>query len=107
MRFTLRKACRACPFRKSKRFPLRRARMFEIVDGVRAGFVFPCHKTTGKHYPKWRACAGWLLYQRKTKGTNAQLQVMEKAKLYRPRRLIDDGDLITTRQEIKDADWFT
>jgi hypothetical protein len=107
LKFTMRRACLACPFRRSKRFPLRRARMLGIVDAVREGSCFPCHKTSGKVYAKWRACAGWLLYQRKNKGTNAQLQIMERAKLYRPRRLIDDGDMLTTRHEIETAPWFT
>src|SRR4249920_3174023 len=106
MRFTMRKACKDCPFRKSKMFPLRRQRMLEIVDSVREGSAFPCHRTSGDPYPKWRACAGWLLYQVRTGGDNAQLQLMKRAKLYRPRRLINDGDMITTRQEIEDAEWF-
>jgi cytochrome c1 len=80
--------------------------MLNIVDSIRDGSAFPCHKTSGDPYPKWRACAGWLLYQYKRKNSNAQLQIMERAKLYRPRRLINDGDMIITRQEIEDADWF-
>ena len=107
MKFTMRKACKQCPFRKSKRFPLRRARMLGIVDCVHQGAVFPCHKTSGDPYAKWRACAGWLLYQRRNHRTNAQLQLMERAKLYRPRRLIKDPDMIVTRAEIEEAPWFT
>lgn len=107
MKFSMRKACKECPFRKSKRFPLRRARMLEIVDSVRQGGVFTCHKTSGDPYAKWRACAGWLIYQRANRQDNAQLQVMERAKLYRPRRLVKDDDMITTRAEIEDAPWFT
>jgi hypothetical protein len=106
LKFTMRRACLACPFRKSKRFPLRKGRMLEIVDSVREGSCFPCHKTSSKVYARWRACAGWLLYQIRNGGDNAQLQIMERAGLYKPHRLISGLDMITTRKEIEDADWF-
>jgi hypothetical protein len=106
VKFTMRRACLACPFRRSKRFPLRRARMLGIVDSVQEGSAFPCHKTSGKVYARWRACAGWLNYMKKNRLDNAQMQVMQRAGLYRPRRLINDPDLITTRAEIESAEWF-
>ncbi len=106
MKFNMKRACRDCPFRKSKRFPLRRGRMLEIVDGVKRGDVFPCHRTTGRPYPRWRACAGWLFYQRRNKRDNAQMQVMERAGLYFPRKLKGGPDMITTRKEIEEAPWF-
>ena len=107
MKWTMRRACEDCPFRRSRRFPLHRRRMLAICDDVKQGNVFCCHKTTGKPQSRWRACAGWLLYQRHNRQDNAAMQLAERFGVYRPRLLDDDPDVMKTRAEIESAEWFT
>ncbi len=39
------KPCDACPFCPGRFLGLRRGRVIEIVEGLRSGSSFPCHKT--------------------------------------------------------------
>lgn len=75
--------CDNCPFRADVRPFLRPARLREIIDGMRRGEHFVCHKTVDYDAPPGfdvnrRICAGSLILMRKEGGLG-NLQIVQLA----------------------------
>lgn len=84
-RYRLTTPCTSCPFRADKPFPLKYLRAKDIVNGLRQGSEFNCHKTTeetGNGKPTF--CAGALIVLEKTEGPNQLMRIAESLDLYKP-----------------------
>ena len=86
--FKLKKVCADCPFRNDRYFPMRVERAQEIVDALKMGMRFTCHKTIiygedeeGREThggEKQQFCAGALATIIKGKHANTVVQVADR-----------------------------
>lgn len=109
--FKLKRACDDCPFRKSVRFPLRRARVAEIVKG---GVAFQCHRTLwgagceerGLNGKGAQQCAGIMLMLHRSNQSNAIMRVGAFFGHFDPTKLVDDPDVFANIGECLSAEWW-
>ena len=108
MKFTLKRPCDECPFRREPFFYLEPERIEEIAT---TDSVFPCHKTTitdndtdEETTPlNAQACKGWLIVHEKQKTSSNALRIAYRLRLLTPRatpRAIRD-DVYTSFDEYK------
>lgn len=75
--------CANCPFRKVGAIDLRPGRLADIIDALRSGEGFLCHK---RYYAIARRerqpCAGAIVYLEKLGEPNAIMQVMDRLGYY-------------------------
>lgn len=94
MKYDMTRPCDSCPFRKDIKFYLTRERKIEIIEGLKSGATFPCHKTTihdddDEHIPtsKESFCAGAMIMLEKAQDPeqaphNQALRIMERLGFY-------------------------
>lgn len=86
--------CANCPFRKVGAIELRTGRLDDIIDSLRRGEGFLCHK---RFYAKRRdrqPCAGAIVYLEKLGEPNTIMQVMDRLGAYPRDDFLRHADVI-------------
>ena len=97
MKYELTKPCDNCPFVYTKPFPLKRARVEEIIDGLlHKDIPFSCHKTTTQKgrdcsHKNSQHCAGALIFLEKQERPHQAMRIGERIGLYDMRKLDMDA----------------
>ncbi|RST57658.1 hypothetical protein D5F11_021600 [Siminovitchia terrae] len=96
MKFDLKTPCKDCPFIKgsSTNKTLAEDRIEGIVDDIRAGMTFTCHKTLQKHTSEQQHCAGALIFLEKENKPNQMMKIAERLGLYDHRKLKMNVEII-------------
>lgn len=115
MKFTLKRPCNDCPFRREGGVRLYRARIREIVAGVTGnpGSSFPCHKTVqydveeddeqGELDAATRDashCAGALIFAHKQEAYPQLIRIMGRLGMYDPERLEEQDTIFDSLHEM-------
>ena len=88
----LRAPCGNCPFRiDEKRVKLRRARAEQIVESLRTGESFPCHKTVRKPGVEVQHCAGAALLLHAEREPNMIMQLAQRLEGYDAEKVLDQA----------------
>ncbi|WP_121616827.1 hypothetical protein [Virgibacillus halodenitrificans] len=96
MKFDLKTPCKDCPFIKgsSTNITLAEGRIEEIVDDIRDGMTFTCHKTLEKPKREQQHCGGALIFLEKESRPNQMMRIAERIGVYDHRKLNMEADLI-------------
>lgn len=96
MKFDLKTPCKDCPFIKSSstNMTLAEGRIEEIVDDIRDGMTFTCHKTLEKPKNEQQHCGGALIFLEKENRPNQMMRIAERIGVYDYRKLNMNVDLI-------------
>lgn len=96
MKFDLKKPCKDCPFIKGSatNTTLAEGRLEGIVDDIRAGMTFTCHKTLEKRQSEQQHCGGALIFLEKENNPNQMMRIAERFGLYNRKALHMDADLV-------------
>lgn len=100
MHFDLKTPCKDCPFilNSSTNSTLRKGRLEEIVDDIRTGSSFICHKTIQEYTDKpvkEQHCAGALIFLEREDNPNQMMRIAERIGFYDRQKLdINRDDII-------------
>lgn len=109
MKFTLKKACKECPFRKSNPGFLGKERAKEIADGIFSGHSFTCHKTNsfdsrGDTIETWESqhCLGATILLLNNNHVNKALRLAEVFGWIDLNKVNKDKDIFENKQQFID-----
>jgi len=108
MNFDLKTPCKDCPFLATRKFPLMRERVEQIVvDITVCDQSFSCHKTVkhdhdGEHVRSdtEQHCAGALIMLEHMDEPNQMMRIAERVGLYDRRKLNMDAPVFTSTDEM-------
>lgn len=96
MKFDLKKPCAECPFIKGSatNTTLAEGRLDGIVDDIRDGATFTCHKTLEKPSREQQHCGGALIFLEREENPNQMMRIAERMGLYDYTKLDMTADII-------------
>lgn len=100
MNFDMKRPCKDCPFipGSSTNTTLNPGRLDSIVDTLRDGGSFQCHKTI-EHEIKDQHCAGALIFLERERRPNQAMRIAERLGMYDYKALDMDATIISNENE--------
>lgn len=99
MRFDLTQPCKDCPFLKgsSTNRTLSEGRLDEIINDIRSGMTFTCHKTLELKHNEQQHCAGALIFLEREDRPNQMMRIAERLRRYDRTKLKMDVNLVEAK----------
>lgn len=96
MKFNITKPCKDCPFIKgsSTNLTLAEGRIEGIIDDLRKGASFVCHKTLKKPSNEQAHCAGAMIFLEKENKPNQMMRIAERLQMYNYKKLDMNVDIV-------------
>lgn len=96
MKFDLKTPCKDCPFIKdsSTNLTLSEGRIDGIVEDIRNGMSFTCHKTLDKPDNEQQHCGGAMIFLERENRPNQMMRIAERIRIYDYKKLDMDANII-------------
>jgi hypothetical protein len=96
LKFDLKSPCKECPFIKGSatNISLASGRIEGIVDDIREGMTFTCHKTLERQNSEQQHCAGALIFLEKENNPNQMMRIAERLGMYDHQKLNIGAEII-------------